>query len=319
MNYQSKIVCLFGMIFFAPLALSNTTQITDSRFERRFNKEIPVQTDFGGKDRIEVEILRDFGFVFVDVLVNSQGPFRFLVDTGSDTSILSREVVEALQIQPIKTHKKIFQTGRSEAEIDTFLYNIDDLKMGELVFKKVPFITSNTANDDFLILKELNIKGIIGANLFNDIVLTLDLPRKKMLFMQTQDKGGDSKNNIKFQHENYLPIIKTTFLSSHGTTDYDFLIDTGYTGFVQMPICFSYQNKNENAITSYDVFNASNTGFLSELHGSWMIGNKKIENPTVKYLMGTCEKPLRWGLIGTRFLEHHVVTIDQQRRQVTVN
>lgn len=40
---------------------------------------------------------------------------------------------------------------------------------------------------------------------------------------------------------------------------------------------------------TYDAFNGSDGGFISELEATLILGEKKIENPLVKFNIGNCE------------------------------
>jgi predicted aspartyl protease len=289
-----------------------------------FDKAIPEQVELDNLDQVESKMTMQWGLVFIEGKINGQGPFRFLLDTGADTSILSYEIIQKLNLTPQKTNKQTFKTGNRVAVINTAHYQIQDLKIGRATFRNVPFLASNTASDDFQLLKDLNILGILGANLFHDVVLTLDLPNGKIKMSKAElfakehhGKLFKPGNIITLSERYYLPVVKMAVLAKETQSEYDFLVDTGYNGFVKMPICFAEVEKGKNEkIVDYDIFNEPGTGFQSELRGSLVLGEKKIENPMVKYTLGDCREEKNWGLIGTRYLQYQTVSIDQQQRLV---
>ncbi len=255
----------------------------------------------------------------VEVYANNLGPFMFLVDTGADVSIISNDLVDKLKLKAIESKKREFQTPHQKATIDTMLYTINQLKIGEALVKDAPFIASNTATDDFQLLKNLNVVGILGVNLFHDIILTLDFSKQKITLSTHHEKN--TGNKIAINESYYVPMIKAKVKNNQNETEYDLLIDTGYSGFIKMPVCFSYEEKKDHpaAVVTYDIFNEQDGGFISELDGTFILGDKKIENPLVKYNIGHCEERKNWGLIGTQYLEYQALSIDQKNREVIIH
>lgn len=282
-----------------------------------FGRDVPSVVDFNGKDAADIPLKMDVGLIIVEVKINDKGPFRFIVDTGTDVSILSSDLVEQLEIKPINVRKRTFHTHQKQIDINTFQYLIKKVQLGEIVFNNATFIATNTANDDFQLLKNLNVQGVLGQNTFYDIVMTLDLSENKMIMQRPDKVVHTEKGYISFESDYYLPIIKTKIIKKGSESTNLFLIDTGYSGFVKMAECYKNdETPMNNDVLSHDIFNRPENGFLAELDGVWLIGDIKIERPMVKYEMGTCEKSPKWGLIGTRFLQYHKVTIDQRHRYV---
>lgn len=294
--------------------------VKTQRIIEPFKRAVPWEIDLGEKGNIEIKLTSERGFPMVDAYLNQQGPFKFLLDTGADSSIISYELAKKLKLEPFESKKQTFETAHKKAEIRTDLYIIPLLRLGEAAIKHAPFVASNTASDDFQLLQDLNITGIIGANLFHDIILTLDLPHQKMILSQTlasNMKGYPVKLDKKY----YLPVIKSTVIRKGGESEYDLLVDSGYSGFIKMPICFPQKKSHASAdkIVTYDVFKEPESGFIAELDGTLKIGDKELENPMVKYTMGSCEEKQNWGLIGTRYLQHQMLSIDQRHREVILH
>lgn len=314
-------IFLFWIISLFPLTAINGNEIITARVVKPFNKEVPWEIELGPKGRVEVKLMSELGFMYVNVLINNQGPFRFLLDTGADSSIISYELVKKLNLTAIASKKRIFETNHKKAEVDTELFIIQELKIDNALIKHVPFIATNTASDDFQLLKDLNIIGILGANLFHDIILTLDLPHGKLLLSYHEQAKINKDNIIKISEQYYLPVINIKVNSKQNNSNYDFLVDSGYNGSIKMPVCFNYDEKQsqQNTIVFYDAFNEAENAFMDELHGDFMLGSKKFENLSVKYTLGNCGVQKRWGLIGTRFLQHQTLSIDQRNREVIIH
>lgn len=293
-------------------------EIKTVRTATPFNRQVPWEIDFHEQKSVEVKLKETFGFVYADVMINGQGPFRFLIDTGADASIISYELIKKLKLEPIESRNRVFETSHKQATISTALYLIGELTLGSATLRHAPFIASNTASDDFQLLQGLEIEGVIGTNLFHDVILTLDLPNNRLV-LNTHAGFNEEKAGVhEINNQYYLPVVKTKVMRKEKASEYHFLIDSGYSGYVKMPICFSYEEskKRENSIVTYDVFNQSESGFIAELDGDFMIGDKKIASPLVRYSIGHCEQKQPWGLIGTRFLRNQSVSVDQKNRRV---
>ncbi len=312
---------LLGIVLLAFLLCSKVLA-SDLKKATLFGKAIPKQVDLGEKHNIESRMVMQWGLIFVDVKINQHGPFRFLLDTGADVSILSYELVNTLNLNPLETDNKVFKTGHKSAAINTSFYEIEEVDLGKALFKKAPFVATNTASDDFQMLRDLDVMGILGANLFHDVVLTLDLPNNKIKMSQGEhfvDKHQHllkPGNIVSLSKHFYIPVVKMKISQEGAHSEYDFLVDSGYNGFVKMPICFTQSKKARQEIVDYDLFKEPGVGFQSELKGSLTIGDKKIDNPIVKYTLGDCKEQKRWGLIGTRYLQYQTISIDQQQRLV---
>lgn len=283
-----------------------------------FGRHVPSHVDLPEKVSFVVPVKIETGFVIIEVHINGKGPFRFILDTGSDSSILSFDLVKKLGLQATETQKREFHTQNNKIEIETFLHTLSELRVGDLIFRNAPFIASNATSYDFQLLKNLNVDGVLGENLFYNLAMTLDLPQHQIVLQNANDIVLHEKTSVLIEDGNYLPIIKTQVLRKDTATPYLFLIDTGYTGFVKMPECYSSNELGANTrVRTLDIFSLPENGFLTELNGTWVIGNLEIVRPIVKYEMGSCVKePPKWGLIGTQFLRLHKITIDQQHRYV---
>lgn len=309
-----------GILLFVLLISACTLraeEIKTVRTVQPFNRQIPWEIDFHQKNQAVVALKENFGFVYADVMLNDQGPYRFLIDTGADASLISYELVKKLKLEPLESRKRVFETSHKQATISTALYLIKELKLGEATLRDVPFIASNTASDDFQLLQSLEIEGVIGTNFFHDVIMMLDLPKNRLVLSYHKDFKAEQGVH-ELSNKYYLPVVKTKVQRKEQSSEYDFLVDSGYSGYVKMPICFSYEDRKnkENGIITYDVFNQAESGFLAELDGVFEIGDKKIDSPVVRYAIGDCEVEQRWGLVGTKFLKNQAVSFDQKNRRI---
>lgn len=134
------------------MALPGTAQVQDADPEEAAEEVVYVApTTF---DRI--------GRVTTPVLINGEGPFTFLVDTGASGSALSRRLVESLAEAP-RAGEMLRVRGMTGSE-DTATVHIDSLQVGDLLLEdqQFPVISQRIlAGAD----------GILGVDGFEDMCL----------------------------------------------------------------------------------------------------------------------------------------------------
>jgi predicted aspartyl protease len=111
-------------------------------------------------------------FMFVDVLINGKGPYRFIVDTGATQTVLSSRVAASLGLRQVATN--IMYGLGGEGKTDSPVYRVDTLKVGDVTIRDVPL--GSLSNP----LLDLITDGILGPSLLADFAITIDYPRAQM-------------------------------------------------------------------------------------------------------------------------------------------
>jgi len=103
------------------------------------------------------------GRVLAPVMVNGQGPFRFILDTGANRSVLSPELAELLHLAPSADRPIGVQGVTGYAILPAV--EIEELRAGDLVLarnKRMPVLSREVlANADGI----LGIEGLAGARI----------------------------------------------------------------------------------------------------------------------------------------------------------
>src|SRR5262245_38236975 len=86
-----------------------------------------------------IRLHRVLNFLFAEVFVNWQGPYRFLVDTGSTQTVLNERVAETIGLSKITTNV-LFGLG-GEGKLESAIYRADTLKIGDVTVRNVPLGT----------------------------------------------------------------------------------------------------------------------------------------------------------------------------------
>jgi hypothetical protein len=118
---------------------------------------------------VSFTFIRDTSLVVVPVMVNDQGPFRFLLDTGASNTILSKKVGDRLKLRGGKPH--LLTTAGGQVEV-TLRY-IRTLQVGDARLKELEIAVS-----DFGLLQELQVDGILGADYLRRFIVHIDYEKQ---------------------------------------------------------------------------------------------------------------------------------------------
>jgi len=115
-----------------------------------------------------------YGKPYVNVMVNGHGPYRFMVDTGTGgEAIVSLELADELKLP--KVDKTRLSDPSKEGMHYTDVVMIDTLNIGGAEFDEVLAARHRTYGAD------IDCQGILGFPLFENYLLTLDYPNRRMI------------------------------------------------------------------------------------------------------------------------------------------
>jgi predicted aspartyl protease len=104
----------------------------------------------------------------LSVMIDGQGPFEFLVDTGSDRTVISRELADQLKLPPgpaVRMHEPA-----GEEKVPTAM--IDRLKIGDRVVKHIAAPTAADVN--------IGAAGVIGVDALKNLHLEVDFEAMRL-------------------------------------------------------------------------------------------------------------------------------------------
>jgi hypothetical protein len=118
---------------------------------------------------VSFTFIRDTSLVVVPVMVNEQGPFRFLLDTGASNTILSKRVGDRLKLNGGKPHRLTTAGG----EVEVRLRNVRTLQVGDAQLKELEIAVS-----DFSLLEDLKVDGILGGDYLRRFKVSIDYDKQ---------------------------------------------------------------------------------------------------------------------------------------------
>ncbi len=172
---------------------------------------------------IKVELLRDRPVIEVRVNRNDK-PLRFVLDTGSGISVISRETAERMNIKSV-TRGGLARAIGGNGKFEIIYGFLKSVNIGDVQIRSVPvYIRDFHENDE-------RIDGYIGLSLISKFLTTLDYGNKT--FSLVRRDNSDSIESVSSSGV-FLPLRLTSsgFLSGEVQLEgvenrLNFIVDTG--------------------------------------------------------------------------------------------
>ena len=162
--------------------------------------------------------LGDQGGILVDVMLNGQGPFRMLLDTGATHSAVTAGVVDAIGARTVAQTNVISPAGSALRPIVA----IDSLAIGPI---EVDVILPSVAPERSFDAKG-QIKGLIGQDVLAGLRYTLDFTRRVIEWHDEAPQKRGTRLGLTFEHGRFLVTLP------QGRTTLRFVPDSGAGGVV---------------------------------------------------------------------------------------
>lgn len=253
----------------------------------------------------------------IEVYIDNQGPFKFMVDTGASLSIISQQLADKLHLQLVKK----VNFSRDNTQYKGGLYRIDKLTLANaelyhydvMVYPEPTFISY--LKDGF----HEHIDGILGIGAFYDYLLTLDF-QKNLMTLENRNLIQQSKNVSVFDNSEKIPIVTVLFSDQKNRQAMRFVVDSGSNeAFTLAPAIISLPF---NKIKSEHIPQGSHYGeyivVKEKLAANAYWGDKALKEPSVVYNKALYDANVSFGLMGILVMEHFKITIDQRKNLIEV-
>lgn len=170
--------------------------------------------------------------LFVNVMVNGQGPFRVFVDTGCSVTIFSPELAAAVKARPAPEDDDdtttAFNALGNPLEVPRAL--IDSIELGGVRFEGV--IVGILPMNGLMEIDGRPVDGALGFSLFSDVVLGLDYPGRRLLLGSGWPEQLPPLRAEMAVHEHHeVPFIAAGLQGQ----SFEVEIDSGSTGSLHLP------------------------------------------------------------------------------------
>ena len=255
--------------------------------------------------------------ILVPTIVNGQGPFDFILDTGNAAEVpflLSQRLAGRLRVKPAETALPgTFAVGGGQAKV--FPGEVQSIALGDLTLGSSPVGVCEML-DNLGARIGVNLEGNVGYGFLKDFRLTIDYPRSVLRLDRTGEARAAHEGEAKpvaFRLGPKKPLIVLSVLLN-GKGPYAFALDTGASSSGISSALASELGLADRGKLS--VMGGAGTigGFVSSID-SLQIGETRIAALTV--VVADFFAPLSEavglpivGVIGHNVLKQFRVTID---------
>jgi hypothetical protein len=241
----------------------------------------------------------------VEVRVNGRGPFLFLIDTGAAGPPARADIALVRQLGlRLQGRAATSDAGGAVVPIDRVV--LDRIDIGPLSAIGVEAYSRDYNTADYLV----RIDGILGLNLFRDVLLTLDYGRSEVRLERGELPQADGRTILNYELVEGNPAITVRI----GSRSFPVLLDSGNIRALDLPADWlRTMNLASFPRIAGSSTSVSGTVGLREvvLAEPLVIGHYRFDNPRVTFAAEFQEANL-----GSTILRAFSVTIDQKNRRV---
>ena len=195
--------------------------------QMRLGPHLPVPTGIVvPEDGVTVPMQDMGGRPVVELKINEKGPYRFILDTGAMTTVVSDELNRELSLTPPAGVQVASGAGRAPA-----IVLIHDLHIGDAVVKDMIAAVMPLGG---LLKGENAPRGILSAACFPGYLLTYDYPGRRIVIRKGELASADSKSIFQYTQEQVLPTVPVR-IAGHDTQVH---LDTGSAFGLTLPVKF---------------------------------------------------------------------------------
>jgi hypothetical protein len=250
----------------------------------------------------------------IELRINGQGPFRFLLDTGAPVSILDADLSRELNLETPRIDQPAPPDGPAPPPIVT----IRQIRIGEA---SVEGLTAILAPPGILFTGDDAPRGVLSAASFPGYLLTYDYPGERVTLRKGALPSADSKRIFQYSDQRDLPTIPIR-ISGHETEVH---LDTGSPFGLTLPSRFlDILPLAEAPRESNKVRTGGGGEFpvtVAKVNGALEIGEFSIDAGRVNFSdaqPGPVPGPPT-GNVGYEVLRHFVLTIDSQNGRIQLS
>ena len=252
-------------------------------------------------------------FFLVEARQDDGRTYRFLVDTGSSTSLVSPALAQALRQRERKAPRRtVHVRSANGGEVELEAVTLRRLRLGDAAFERVPALVSDFS--DLSGHLGLRIDGVVGFPVFRDTLLTMDYPGARLVIAPYPAvpplvlKQSPRASTIAFNNERNSPLIPIQL----GIESFIVLIDSGSDGSLALnPVGLHPRFANgPRPGTLVASLAGDRRQLVGRLAQDVLLGSHTLATPIA-------DLTEELSSLGGEILRHFAVTFDQRRNQVT--
>jgi hypothetical protein len=271
---------------------------------------VPARIKIPG-DSVTVPIQDVGGRPVVELKINGKGPYRFVLDTGAATTVVSDELSHELSLTP-PAGVQVASVGGGPAPAIVLIHEvrIGDAVLEDMIAAAMPL--------GGLLKGENAPRGVLSAACFPGYLLTFDYPAKQILIKKGALASADSKSIFQYTEDQVLPRVPVR-IAGH---DAQVHLDTGSAFGLTLPVKFlaelplAAQPKEAGTVrTGGGEFPVS----IARVNGTIELGKYKLGLDEVRFSDARPGPGPAVGNIGYGVLRDFVVTIDSKNQRIRLD
>ncbi len=261
-------------------------------------REVRVEFDFG-----EAPLEWVGGLPVSEARINGRGPYKMVVDTGASMILLEEGLVRRLRLKPVAGAAGWVVTDGTGTSSTLVAYTVGRLELGGIEVRNMPAIT---APDGAIFERSgRRVAGVVPG-FFPGATAWFDYAAGRFVINEEPLAADGADNLPMLPHP--MPIIPLRI----GDRDHPFLIDTGYTGGIQVTRELAGQMGLDAPHASGTGYSTSgpNTQHAQVFEGTIGLGPYRIEKPLIAWNAGGPGV----SIIGMEILRHFRLGLDMRNR-----
>lgn len=255
------------------------------------------------EDDTQIIIPLDFSTLrpVLELYIGSNGPYRFIFDTGSSGNVIDTELAKELKLDVVG-EDILYTPGsdikRTSTRVEVPLINFPNTSISEDV-------VMNTVD----IRKMVSVDGIISTSFFAEYLVTISYPQSKLI-LSAGELDSTNKDVIPYQPKQKIINLKISI----GGYQTEAHLDSGNPGRFGIPYAlkdklnFINEPKEAGAI---ETPTASFKKWKAKLNGVIKVGNIVYENPEINLVENS-----EFVNLGYQFSKNLDITIDKKNNLI---
>lgn len=239
--------------------------------------------------------------------------YRFMIDTGSSTTLVSPALAAALRQKEKRGQARtMLVQGANGRVVELPAITLKEISLGDVRFARVPAREYDLT--ELSIHVGLPIDGVLGFTLFRDTLCTMDYPNARLelapLPFLTPAAAQPAPRTATINYDNSKPTPLVTV--QMGSESFVVLLDSGSDGGLSLNPTglhprFSHGPRSGNLAATLGGDRPQLVGRLAQ---NIMLGSHVIETPVI-------DMTDQLSSLGGDLLRHFKLTFDQRRSLVT--
>ncbi|NAS30384.1 hypothetical protein GTQ40_05330 [Flavobacteriaceae bacterium R38] len=251
-------------------------------------------------------------FIFVSLTINEKD-YQFIYDTGNVLTAIDDDVAGEIvaDYKDFSARLKDANDGSRNTELIT----VKKINIGNIEFENIGAqITDLSAISESLGCKEIH--GVIGSNLIRKAKWQIDYKNKTIVFSDHLESLIPNTNDYSINTVG-LDFNQMKLEVKLNNESLNYLLDTGYNGFIKSNLETFKKIKNQENFDYLESYNIGFSAFSKNIDTTYYSSIKNISLNTINFQNQIVNfRRTKIPLIGNRFLEHYLFTIDWNTKKI---